>query len=136
MEFYHWIMMVLATIGFVLQTIILSIAGTWKLAQFETKLIARISSQKTEIDAEIDKLQREAIDRGDLVRREFGETINALRSALHNTEKTVHQMEKWALEMFARRESVSAFMDSIDHRLERIDNKLDRLHGRSSDAAG
>lgn len=74
-------------------------------------------------------LDRDIGETADRVRREVGETINAM-------QQKIHEFEKWARDEFVRKQSFEAMMartekaqelrdDRLDKRLERIEKKID-----------
>ena len=123
MEWYHYAMIVLGIAGFALQGVLLLIGGTWKLAQMEQRITGTITTQRKEIDDA-------HIAASDTMRREFGESVSALR-------QKVHEVETWSRDHFVRRDSFEVVVreirdaittqgEKIDKRLDRIDEKLDR----------
>jgi hypothetical protein len=73
----------------------------------------------------------------DTAKREFGETVQAIRLKIGEVETAVNKFEAWVLKEFVRRDSfekviaeVKAGMadikQSFEKRLDRIDEKLDR----------
>ncbi|HWL31219.1 MAG TPA: hypothetical protein VNQ50_03720 [Xanthobacteraceae bacterium] len=127
MEWYHWIMIGLGVAGFVLQTLLLAIGGTYKFAEMEARITEKITDHRTDVAKALDVVERAAVDRADSVRREFGETVTAMRQRAEQTQAELQTTRQWALETFARRDSVNSAMDRIDNRLTKIDDKLDKM---------
>jgi hypothetical protein len=129
-EWYHWAMIALGVLGFVIQFIGNIVGVTWALAQVEKRLTEKITEERQEIE----QAHRAAIE---TAKREFGETVQAIRLKIGEVETAVNKFEAWVLKEFVRRDSfekviaeVKAGMadikQSFEKRLDRIDEKLDR----------
>jgi hypothetical protein len=123
-------MIALGVLGFVIQFIGNIVGVTWALAQVEKRLTVKITEERQEIE----QAHRAVID---TAKREFGETVQAIRLKIGEVETAVNKFEAWVLKEFVRRESfekviaeVKAGMadikQSFEKRLDRIDEKLDR----------
>jgi hypothetical protein len=129
-EWYHWAMIALGVLGFVIQFIGNIIGVTWALAQVEKRLTEKITEERQEIE----QGHRAASETS---KREFGETVSAMRLKIGEVETTVNKLESWVLKEFVRRDSfekiiaeVRAAMSemgrSLERRFDKIDTKLDR----------
>lgn len=84
-----------AIAGFVLQFIVILAACIWKIAQLKTDLLAAIAITGKEIDERIDRQKRD-----------FGESVAAIR-------QKVHDVETWARDTFVRHDSFYKLTDEI-----------------------
>jgi hypothetical protein len=110
----------LGVAGFVLNVVVLLIAGTWAL-----------SRHGREIEGEIDKLRMELRTEHDDFMRRFGDSLAAIRAK-------VNEVELWARDEFVRRDdfyrildginkSITALGDKIDARTDRLESKIEQL---------
>jgi hypothetical protein len=125
----QWLTMAaIGGVGLIIQIIVLAVGGTWKLSGIEKSLSATFSAALKEHREKVD----EEIDRA---RREFGETVTALRAK-------ITEVELWARDNFVRRDSfqevtrglantLKDFKDELKAQMDRLDGKLDRLAERN-----
>jgi hypothetical protein len=129
-EWYHWAMIALGVLGFVVQFIGNIIGVTWALAQVEKRLTEKITEERQEIE----QAHRVAIE---TAKREVGETVSAIRLKIGEVETAVNKFESWVLKEFVRRDSfekviaevrtaMSEMGRSLEKRFDKIDTKLDR----------
>lgn len=124
MEPYQWVTLGITASGFLVNGILLIVAVTWQLSKSESRVWNEIAITNA-------KLERYADSAAEHVRREIGETIQAMQTK-------IHEFEKWSRDSFVRRDSfvlvtkdiregMQAQSASADSRLKDIDAKLDRL---------
>jgi hypothetical protein len=96
----------LGILGFVTNLIVLAIGGTWALGR------------------QSNKLEMALRDEHEIFRREFGESLAALR-------QKINDVELWSRDEFIRREDFYRIVDGINASIgswgEKIDARLDRL---------
>ncbi len=118
----------------------ISFAGFWlvlggrltaaeKDAKSALQVAAEVEESVSALVKQINDLEKDLIEVADRVRREFGETVNAM-------QKKIHEFETWARDEFVRKQSLEALMtrtekaqelrdDRLEKRLDRIEKKLD-----------
>jgi len=113
-----WVLVLIGALGFAVNIVVLSIAGTWALARTAASINRTIMKHRIETDGEFTML-----------RRETGEIAAALR-------QKVNEVELWARDNFVRRDSfllatsrietsVTTMGQQIEARLVRMEDKLD-----------
>jgi hypothetical protein len=128
MTLVQWLVMAgIGAVGLVVQIIVLAAGGAWKLSRVEKSLLEAFGSalkvHRDEVDAETDRL-----------RRDFAETVTALR-------QKITEIELYARDTFVRRESfyevtkgladaLRTLGDKLEARMDRFDSKLDRITER------
>jgi hypothetical protein len=109
-----------------------SIAGAGLLATIigmavkTTRAITRSEVEiRTDFDAQIDNLQRDiahleksAKDRSDLMTREFGETVSAIR-------QKVHDVEMFTRDTFVRKDSFELVVGRLEKSIEKLGDKIE-----------
>jgi hypothetical protein len=121
----------LGVAGFVLNVIVLAIAGTWALSRHGRAIENAIFKSRQETDGEIDKLRMELRTEHDDFLRRFGDSLAAIR-------QKVNEVELWARDEFVRRDdfyrildginkSIAALGDKIDARTDRLESKIEQL---------
>jgi len=109
----------LGVLGFVVNTLVLAITGVNKLTQTETSIRSAITSQRENIDDEF--LQ---------VRREWGETVSAIRQKVTDVELYVRdnyvRKDVFDSAMTNLGKHVEQVGDRIEARLLRIETKMDK----------
>lgn len=76
-----------------------------------------------EAERRLNEIEKHAIENADLVRREFGETVLALR-------ENMHKFETWSRDEFVRKASLEALMARLEKAQEMRDARLEkRLDG-------
>lgn len=115
------------------------VGGGRKLGHFEQSfkqtLTERLIEQKEQFTAALTAHRREIDEESDRIRRDFGETVLALRQKLTD-------VEIFCRDTFVRRESfyevtkgladsVKAIGDKLEMRIEKLDGKLDRITARN-----
>ena len=109
----------LGVLGFVVNTLVLAITGVNKLSQTETSIRSAITSQREDIDEQF--LQ---------VRREWGETVSAIRQKVTDVELYVRdnyvRKDVFDSAMTSLGKHVEQVGDRIEARLLRIENKMDK----------
>jgi hypothetical protein len=121
----------LGVAGFVLNVIVLLIAGTWALSRHGREIENAIFKSRQETDNEIDKLRGELRTEHDDFMRRFGDSLAAIRAK-------VNEVELWARDEFVRRDdfyrildginkSITALGDKIDARTDRLESKIEQL---------
>jgi hypothetical protein len=102
--------------GTALAFVVHMIKFTWQASRVE-------KSMRDDFQKEIDRLEREALSRGDTYRNEFGETCAAIRQKLHDVEVFTrdHFVSKDSFESAIRR-----IENSFDKMTDRLENKLDQ----------
>lgn len=109
--------------AFVLNMIGTIVGVTWKLSRVEVSLRETIVHERKEIDRDIEQQSRE-----------FGETVAAVRSK-------VHEVEVWTRDNFVRRDEWHQAMNQMqerwasgekagDERWLRLETKVDRIFER------
>lgn len=138
MEWYHWTIVGVGLAGFIVQTLVLAITGTWALSKIRSELIEILGDHKSEMEGMHAALQREFDAEKRIIRSEFGETVKAL-------SYKVHEFETWSRDHFLRRDSFIAASTEFrraeeirdvkyEKRFDRIDEKLERLIDRGHDS--
>src|SRR5260221_147361 len=107
---------IIAIAAFILNLLVLTVGGTWKLSQLDASLLKAISKARDEIEERQDRLSREC-----------GETVAAVR------EKIV-QVELYCRDNFIRRDGFYKVRDEIatnvkELRTEIVD-RLDRMEAK------
>jgi N12 class adenine-specific DNA methylase len=117
----------LGVAGFVLNVIVLAIAGTWALSRHGRTIENAIHRSRQETDGEIDKLRMELRTEHDDFLRRFGDSLNAIR-------QKVNEVELWARDEFVRRDDFYRILDGINKSIvalgDKIDARTDRLEGK------
>jgi hypothetical protein len=134
MEPFHWVMVALGVIGLLLNTGILAVTGTWKLAQLKDEFKTLLKTHREDMDVHL-RSHRDDIDVAiNAVRRECGEGLSAIRTK-------IHEVEVWARDTYVRRDSFYKVADQVQGdmksmasdlkaQLEKIDGKLEKLRER------
>ncbi len=97
----------LGALGFVLNVLVIGVGGVWKLSRVETAIREDISKQQQYTDAEFGK-----------VRREFGETVAAIRQKLH-------EIELWSRDHFVLRPAFDAALGQVASAIHTMDEKIE-----------
>jgi hypothetical protein len=108
----------------------------WRLTRVEINIRASITAETKALEDKIGVLaeklataEKQTVIDLDVARRDFGETVSAIRSK-------VHEVETWARDEFVRKnsfenvigrmeKSIESMSDKIDKRLERLTEKID-----------
>lgn len=101
------VMVALGALGFVVNVIVLLVGGTWKLSRVEKAIKEDISKHQQYTDSEFAK-----------VRREFGETVAAVRQKLH-------EVELWSRDHFVLRPSFDLALAGVTKAIENMDEKIE-----------
>lgn len=124
------LVLIVGTLGFVLNIVVLSIGGTWKLSRVEASIRQSVSDHRKEIDTEIMGVRKDFSDDLTVMRREFGETGAAIRAK-------INEVELFMRDEFVRKRSFEAVLnevrgdikgmgDKLEARLLRMEGKIDR----------
>jgi len=97
--------------------------ATWKVSQIEKDIRLYLDAQLDNLHLDQDKRERENVERAETIRREFGETGNALRTK-------IHEIETWIRDEFVRTESFEAAINRLE---KNSDKGFDRLEKRLDD---
>lgn len=125
----------IAGVGLLLNVVVAIRSAQWglpdRLAKMEGRIMGAVQGHRTLMDEAIGKCRDEMSTRADSIRREFGETIQAMQSK-------IFEFEKWTRDTFVRRDSFLKVTEdvkaalaersvSVDSRFDRIEDKLDKL---------
>ena len=88
-----------------------------------------------ETDQRIGRIEHDFVENMDRIRREFGETVSAMQTK-------IHEFETWSRDEFMRKQSFEAIIvrsekaqevrdERLERRLERIEKKLDEAASRN-----
>lgn len=97
----------LTALGFVLNVIVLMGGGLWKLTRVENAIKDDIAKHQKYTDDELAKL-----------RREFGETVAAIRQKLH-------EVELWSRDHFVLRPAFDVALKQVTNAIEQMDEKIE-----------
>lgn len=112
---------------------------TWQLSRVEKEVRADAVKGDKELgvsmEAQIDNLQRDmgkfhhsGMERSDVIVREFGETVAAVR-------QKIHDVETWNRDTFVRKDSFEMVVGRLEKSIEKlgdkIEDKLERLFERA-----
>jgi hypothetical protein len=95
----------LGILGFVTNLIVLAIGGTWALGR------------------QSNKLEMALRDEHEIFRREFGESLSALR-------QKINDVELWSRDEFIRREDFYRIVDGINGNITGLGDKIDARNDR------
>lgn len=112
---------------------------TWQISRIEQNVRADAAKGDKELgesmDAQIDNLQRDIVkfhragmEKADVIVREVGETVSAIR-------QKVHDVETWNRDTFVRKDSFEMVVGRLEKSIEKlgdkIEDKIERLFERS-----
>lgn len=106
------------SIGTAVALIAHAVRATWHLRGLETDIRKDVDANIENVQRDIARLDREALERAETLRHEFGETGAALRNK-------IHEVETWNRDTFVRRESFDAAITRIEKSMERGFDKVD-----------
>lgn len=126
----------MAVLDYQLIALFITVAGggagvVWKLTRLEANIRDSIAAETRALEDKIVTLtvkvagiEKQAVVDLDVMRREVGETVSAIRAK-------VHEIETWARDEFVRKNSFEAVISRVEKSLDqlgdRIDKRLDRL---------
>jgi hypothetical protein len=121
----------LGVLGFVLQGVLLAVAGTWKLTRIEKAILETVITHRKEIDSDIDARDRNV-----------GESLQGIRQKIADVDqsavKKITEVELYVRDTFVRRDSWHQAMNQMHERWAagektaeerdlRIEAKVDRI---------
>lgn len=139
MTWYYWALIIIGTLGFMLQTIILSVTGTWAISKLKADIIGIVDEHKEEAAKKL----AEAIEARDnqvaSLEAKMGEMGHALRTKIHD-------FELFCRDQFVRRDSFMNLINEAkraeerreakyDGQLQNILDKIDDLRDRITSAS-
>lgn len=105
-------------IGTTVAVIVYIIRGTWHARGIETSIREYLDAQIDNMQRDIAKLERSGMETADTLRREFGETGQALRTK-------IHEVEMWNRDTFVRKDSFEMVISRIEKTMEKGFDKID-----------
>lgn len=112
------------SIGTAVAFVVHAVRATWYLRGMEIEIREKVDAEMENIQRDVKRLEREAMERSDTIRREFGETVTAIRVKIHETET-------WNRDNFVRTEIFDAAVNRIE---KTMDRGFDRVDARLTEA--
>lgn len=111
--------------------VVYAVKVTWKFRDLEKEMREESDEKIKAIKADYDKAVRDHMDDLDTMRHEFGETVAAVRTKIHD-------VEMWNRDTFVRKDSFEMVIGRLEKSIEklgdkiedRIDKMVERIQGR------
>lgn len=111
--------------------LVLAVGGTWVLARMEARQKDALAEHRQQMNNTVAEVRQQAFEQAERTRRDFGETIAAMQTK-------IHEFETWTRDTFVRRDSFMVVIqetkaliqvngEKIDKRLDKIEEKIDGL---------
>ena len=103
--------------------IMLSVVGmagktTRAVSRAETEIRADLDAQIDNLQRDISKLERTSMERSDVMTRDFGETVAAVR-------QKVHDVEVFTRDTFVRKDSFEMVVGRLEKSIEKLGDKIE-----------
>src|SRR5438445_8633933 len=128
MDGHTEIAIAIALITFIINIIVLSIGGTWKLSKAKDEIYKEINGRANSVGEDVQVL-----------RHEVGETITALKQKINDNDIYLRdhfvRRESFRLVADGLRVQIEAAVKRLEAQIDRLSDKIDRRYDRVGGAA-
>ena len=109
---------IVSVTGIMLSVVGMAVKTTRAVSRAETEIRADLDAQIDNLQRDISKLERTSMERSDVMTRDFGETVAAVR-------QKVHDVEVFTRDTFVRKDSFEMVVGRLEKSIEKLGDKIE-----------